>query len=330
MTSRLTLALGPGGLLLPDDGSIAVLYPRADADLSALPRDRTTIVQPNRPDHDALSAQGFGCMAQAAPDAPPSAAALVFLPRSKGLARAAIAQAAQLTRGLIVVDGAKTDGVESVLKEVRHRVAVDGVMAKAHGKIFWFTPSAGLFDDWIARPGQADGFITAPGVFSADGIDPASRLLAETLPVKLGRDLADLGAGWGYLSTRCLERPSVETLHLVEADHAALDCARLNITDPRAAFHWADATRWQPPAPLDTVVMNPPFHTARSAAPALGQAFIVAAAGMLKPQGSLWLVANRHLPYEATLSEMFRAVAEVAGDARFKILHAQRPSRARQ
>ena len=71
--------------------------------------------------------------------------------------------------------------------------------------------------------------------------------------------------------------------------------------------------------------MNPPFHTGRSAEPALGQDFIKAAARNLTRNGDLWIVANRHLPYEATLSDCFRQVEEVAGDNRFKVFHASRP-----
>ena len=124
-----------------------------------------------------------------------------------------------------------------------------------------------------------------------------------------------------------LERESITRLDLVEADHAALACARRNVLDPRAAFHWADATTWQPDTCADSVIMNPPFHTGRSADPDLGRAFIVAAARALKPKGTLWLVANRHLPYEATLAQRFKHVEEIAGDTRFKILQARHPSR---
>lgn len=155
-------------------------------------------------------------------------------------------------------------------------------------------------------------------------------MLADHLPEKLGKCVADLGAGWGYLSARLLEREGVRTVHLVEADSEALNCARENIADPRARFHWADATTWQSPDRLDTVVMNPPFHTERRANPALGRAFVVAAARLLAPPGQLWMVANRHLAYEATLAEAFSDVQEIAGDNRFKILRAARPSRARR
>ena len=115
----------------------------------------------------------------------------------------------------------------------------------------------------------------------------------------------------------------------VEAGYMALECAKRNVTDPRAHFHWANALQWTPPKALDSIVMNPPFHLERSPDPTIGQGFVEAAAAALTAQGSLWIVANRHLPYEATLSQHFAQVQEAAGDAKFKILHAQKPRRGR-
>jgi 16S rRNA (guanine1207-N2)-methyltransferase len=140
--------------------------------------------------------------------------------------------------------------------------------------------------------------------------------------------VVDLGAGWGYLSAHMLTR-DVKAVHLVEAHDVALQCARHNVTDQRAEFHWADATRWAPPHKVDAVVTNPPFHTGRAADPSLGRAFIVAAARMLAPHGALWMVANRHLPYEDTLTTHFAKVVDLGGDARFKLVRAERPKRAR-
>ncbi len=47
-----------------------------------------------------------------------------------------------------------------------------------------------------------EGYVLRRAMFSADEIDPASRLLLTALPAKLGRRVADLGAGWGFLSAR--------------------------------------------------------------------------------------------------------------------------------
>ena len=323
---RLTLAADQGALEFSADGPIAIFAPRQGMDLSDLPFGRCRIIQPMRPDFEAFERAGYTC---ALAEDGAYDAALVCLPRAKAQAKDLIARAAACA-DRVIVDGQKTEGADSLLKECRKRADVLGVVSKAHGKLFWF--EGGDFADWLAPKAKEieDGFATRAGVFSADGIDPASRVLAAALPEKLGRNVADLGAGWGYLSRDILQRPDVETLYLIEADHVALECAKQNVIDPRAEFHWADATTWVARARMDTVVMNPPFHTSRSADPALGVGFIGAAARMLAPSGQLWMVANRHLPYEAALDGLFGQVQEVGGDNRFKILHAQRPSRARR
>lgn len=319
---RLSLALD-AGLELPE-GRIGLMHPGAAEALPPVAKERLLAVTPHAPDHAALAAQGVAVR----PDDPAPgslAAVVVCLPRGRTEAQDLIARACRLTAGPVVVDGQKTDGIEAVLKALRTRgVALSEAISKGHGKIAWF-PSTPL-DDWLAAPARVDGFLTRPGLFSADGPDPASRLLAEALPAGAGGVAVDLGAGWGYLAARFLARaPGLRALHLVESDARALDCARVNVSDPRAAFHWADATRPLPGLRADIVVTNPPFHQGRAAQPALGAAFIAAAAQMLNPGGALWLVANRHLPYEATLALSFRAVEEIAGTGAFKLFRATGP-----
>ncbi|CAD0183940.1 Ribosomal RNA small subunit methyltransferase C [Ruegeria sp. THAF57] len=321
MSPRLDLAL-QSGLVLSQP--LTIIGPTPANDLSSLSRN-TQVVQPFKPFHDHFADQGFVVTPQSQDQCQD---AIVILPRAKALARSHVQQACTRACGVIVVDGAKTDGVDSLLKEIRKRTDVEGPISKAHGKIFWFRGAPNAFDDWAAPQTQmADGYQTAPGVFSADGVDPASTLLVNTLPDKIGARVADLGAGWGFLSASLIQKTGLRHLHLVEADHIALTCAQTNVTDERALFHWADAVKWNAPEALDTVVMNPPFHTSRSAEPELGQGFIKSAARNLAKHGDLWMVANRHLPYEATLTESFARVEEVSGDARFKVFHASRPRR---
>ena len=327
-SARLEMALNTGAMVLPDSGTIAVIRPRIGDDLSSLPKDRLRVITGFRPDYDAFAQQGYatesvteGCYA----------AAIVCLPRAKTDARAVLAEAAEavVPGGTIVVDGQKTDGADSVYKDLRALLPVSDAIAKAHGKIFSFAAGPEL-KAWAAHPQTIDGgFITRPGVFSADGPDRGSALLAAILPAKLPARVVDLGAGWGYLSRAILARENVASLDLVEAEFAALDCARQNITDPRAAFHWADATNFRPSAPVGAVVCNPPFHTTRDADPALGIAFLVAAHRMLSGSGTLYLVANRHLPYDRVLASLFREIEVIGGDGAFKLTRAAFPIRAR-
>ena len=342
--ARLSIALNSadiGGDLAPfaDDqtGLIAVFGPRRGDDLSDLPRDRIRIITTFYPDHAHFTRLGYECALTA--DAGPYAAALVIAPRAKALAHDLIARAHAVTEGPVLVDGGKQDGIESLMKACRKRGTISAPISKAHGKLFWGL--GGDYSDWRADPDMPpitapDGqvFHTAPGVFSADGVDPASQLLANHLPQDLGRRVIDLGAGWGFLSARALTRGSIRQIDLVEADHTALTCAQRNITDDRAKFHWADATNWVSPALADSVIMNPPFHQSRKADPDLGRAFIASAAACLGPNGRLYMVANRHLPYETTLAEHFRQVDEIAGSTAgggaFKLFVASQPARHRR
>jgi 16S rRNA (guanine1207-N2)-methyltransferase len=319
---RLSLAFD-AGLTLPAEGKIGLLHPAAAEALPDLPPARLLAVTPHAPDHAALVRHGIAVQADL-PGPGTLAASIVCLPRARAEAQDLIARAARATAGPVIVDGQKTDGIEPMLKALRERTTLSEAISKGHGKIAWF-PSVTL-DDWLIEPAVVDGFLTRPGLFSADGIDPASRLLAQALPAGAGGVAVDLGAGWGYLAAELAARaPGLVAIHLIEADARALDCARVNVTDPRARFHWADATRPLPGLRADLVVTNPPFHLGRAASPALGAAFIAAAAGMLNPGGALWLVANRHLPYEAALSAAFRMHEEVGGTAAFKIFRATGP-----
>ena len=276
-----------------------------------------------KPDYEYFAAKGYRMQGDG-----PFALAVVCLPRAKGEARALMAQA--MTAAMIVVDGQKTDGVETMLKDCKALgLSVGAALSKAHGKLALVSPGPALAA-WAAEPQiVAGGFETLPSVFSADGPDRGSELLAAALPAKLPGRVADFGAGWGFLSRAILAQDSVKELDLIEAEADALECAKRNITDPRARFFWADATTFKPAKLWECVVMNPPFHVGRDADAGLGMAFIKAAHRGLTPSGSLLLVANRHLPYEPLLRQLFKQVEEIGGDSAFRLFRAAAPIRAR-
>lgn len=324
--SRLETALAQGAVALPESGRLLAL--RCPSALApALPLDRTDAVHGFAPEHDRWQAQGAQMR-----DAPDTgyACAIITCPRGRDHARRLVAQACQALApgGLLIVDGQKTDGVEPLLKALKAAMAEVQVLSKAHGKLIWVQPPAPLPDviaGWAGlTPAAPEGWVTAPGVFSAEAIDAGSALLAAHLP-KLKGVGCDLGAGWGFLARAVLNSDAVARLDLVEAERAALEAAKTNITDPRAAFHWADATRFGTAKTYDFIVCNPPFHSGRAADPGLGQAFLRQAKVLLKPTGTLALVANRHLPYERTLDAGFAETQTVAQTDGFKVIHARRP-----
>jgi len=330
--ARLELALEGGVPDFPASGPVAVFRPSAEDRLDAIAPERLHVFTGLRPDYDAFAARGHTVGRSPDPEARHEGA-IVCAPRVRAQAQGLIAAACACTNGPVLIDGQKTDGIDSLLRACRARMTVSEPIVKAHGRLFAIDAAAGrrALADWeLRRQRMADGFTTLPGVFSADGPDPGSMLLAAALPARLPARIADLGAGWGWLSAQVLTRDGIEELHLVEAEADALDCARMNLTDARVRFHWADARTVNLGAPLDAVVMNPPFHPGRSPDPELGRAFVAAAARLLGQQGVLWMVSNRHMPYSEALATHFAQVGELPGStAAFRLTRAARPRSAR-
>lgn len=170
-------------------------------------------------------------------------------------------------------------------------------------------------------------FTTQAGIFSCDHIDPGSQLLADHLPANLHGHIADLGAGWGFLTDAALRRcRKIDRIDLFEADSRALDCARKNLAQHQPElvhFHWHDVTTGLP-ATYDAIIMNPPFHTGQATDVDLGRAFLKTAITSLKRGGKLFLVANRQLPYEAVLEAAGLAWRKIAEDKSYKLLFADK------
>lgn len=160
-----------------------------------------------------------------------------------------------------------------------------------------------------------------PGIFAWDRIDPGSALLAEHLPAMKGEGV-DLGCGYGALATVALRSPAVTKLKLVDIDRRAIRAARQNIDDPRAKVWWADVRTLEAKDEKDFIISNPPFHDGGAEDRRLGQAFIRKAAELLKKGGVAWIVANRHLPYEAELNAAFKRVRLVADAGGYKLFEA--------
>ncbi len=302
---------------------------RGEADFTAL--GKVTCVQGFAPDHERLKARGLDMAVEAHGT---YKAALVQITKSRAGTLAMIARALGhlAPGGLLLVDGQKEEGIEAIVKLLRQVFDDCGVMSKSHGKLLWLhrpdaVPESVM--DWLEAPQVTqEGYVTVPGGFSADGPDRGSELLVALLPQITGR-VADWGAGWGYIAAEVLaEQAGIDSLDLIEGDHAMLEAARVNVDDPRAAFHWADATSYVPSAPYDVILCNPPFHIGRRADPDLGRAFIAAAARNLTARGRFFMVANRHLPYEDALKTAFGAGSMLGELEGYKIYEASKPKTA--
>jgi 16S rRNA (guanine1207-N2)-methyltransferase len=322
----------------PESERVLFMRARDGWPLQAVPRRALVCEQNFKPYADALQRGGLTVSSHA-----DGSFLLVLLlpPRQRLEARAELARAVQRTSigGTVVAAIANNEGAHSGEADMKRLLGRVQSMSKNKCRVYWAsvredTLNRALLDEWLLldapRPIVDGRFVSRPGVFAWNRIDAASELLAAQIPSDLCGRGADLGAGFGYLSAEVLARcPRVSSLDLYEADARALEIAQMNLavgnrvhsTAAKLDYRWHDVTVGLPDR-YDFIVTNPPFHQGRADLPQLGRAFIAAAAHALDPGGRLWLVANRHLPYEAVLSERFAAVRTLKTERGFKVIEA--------
>ena len=318
-----------GQLAWPD--AAQALFLRARAGIT-LPRDKLICQQSFKPYADVLLGAGYS-LAESNTEKFPLVLALP--PRQREESRALLAHALQRTtpNGVVVASMSNNEGARSGEADLEHLAGAVHSLSKNKCRVFWAAAkpewmNTALITEWAAldapRPIANGRFISRPGLFAWDRIDAASALLAQHLPPDLAGRGADLGAGFGYLSAEVLARcTGVTALDLYEAEARALELAQTNlqrIAQP-LNFFWHDVTQGLPHR-YDFIVSNPPFHQGRADQPDMGRAFILAAAAALLPRGRLWLVANRHLPYEDVIRKNFKKVRTATENQSFKVIEA--------
>ena len=327
-------------------GAVLFLRARLNAALASQALPDLLCEQSFRPDAVALQNAGFAVQPAQVEQ---SRFDLVMLlpPRQRDEARALMARAVRLLRpgGRVIAACMNSDGARACEGDLAQLTGPVETLCKHKCRAFWSAALTGpadpaLCEQWAqldaVRPIGDGRFVSRPGVFAWDRIDAASALLAANLPADLSGSAADLGCGFGYLAAQLLQRcAAIRVLDVFDAEQRALQLAQLNLARyaPRVAlqYHWHDVTGGLPDS-YDVIVSNPPFHAQQSAhRPDLGRAFIAAAAAALRAGGSLWLVANRHLPYESALGANFGRVRIVAQHDGFKVIEAiKMPARAQR
>ena len=324
----------------PQAGDALFLRAREGAALHAHGARGFAATQPFKPEAERLQRIGAEMRDEDALPAAKFPLVLVLPPRQREEARALLAKAcmAVTAGGIVIASVANDEGAKSREADLRQLAGSVTTLSKHHCRVFWTRPDAAFDAALLAQWAKADaprlqksadvpgdGFRTRPGVFAWDRVDAASKMLADALPADLRGRVADFGAGWGYLSLQVLARcRQVTSLDLYEADARALALADDNLADAHLPVHchWQDVSRGVGER-FDAIVCNPPFHAlGRGDRPDIGRAFIAAAANALKQGGQLWLVANRHLPYEQALGDGFVQVNTIAQSGGFKIVHA--------
>jgi 16S rRNA (guanine1207-N2)-methyltransferase len=301
--------------------NIAGIYGTPPAEVLDLPANAVQF-SPLTPGAAVLELQGEGTLAAMTMLAPPGT-----LERRYAMALGLRAVAAG---GAFTVLAPKDKGGTRLRKELQAFGCAVEETARRHHRIavgarpVQLTGMDEALSDGGPRLVAALGLWSQPGVFSWDRVDPGTALLLEHLPALSGRG-ADFGCGIGILARAILASTKIERITLIDVDRRAVAAAQRNIEDPRAHFCWADVRNPDPDlAGLDFVVMNAPFHEAGTEDRTLALGFVKRAAACLRTGGVCWLVANRHLPYEAVMQPLFKRLVLKIETGGYKIYEAHK------
>lgn len=151
-----------------------------------------------------------------------------------------------------------------------------------------------------SRPGEVDLVLpdlhlrlaTDRGVFSADRVDPGTRILLESVPTPPPGDLLDLGCGYGPVALTMASRVPEATVWAVDVNERALALCRRNAE--RAGL---TNIRTLLPGDVDESVRfgviwsNPPIRVGKSPL----QRLLAGWLGSLAPEAAAYLVVHKHL-----------------------------------
>ncbi|MGQ7747455.1 methyltransferase [Streptomyces sp. WC2508] len=214
-------------------------------------------------------------------------------------------------------------------------------LAVKKARLIFCTPGAGTPrtpSPWPYRYDLPDGLgpvsgrtvTNHAGIFCAERLDIGTRFFLGHLPARSGPDrVVDLGCGNGVVGLSAALANPEATVTFVDESYQAVASAeetfRANTgPDAKAEFVVGDGLAELPPASVDLVLNNPPFHSHQATTDATARTMFQGARDVLRPGGELWVVGNRHLGYHTRLRRIFGNCTTVAGDPKFVVLRAVR------
>ncbi|MZI91706.1 methyltransferase [Vibrio sp. CAIM 722] len=171
-----------------------------------------------------------------------------------------------------------------------------------------------------------------PNVYSGENLDQGARFMLEHLPADPNiQHFTDLGCGNGVLSVKMGQLNPQANIRCVDESFMAVESARQNLLSNLQHAHQRDIECLANNCldniagqSTDMVLCNPPFHQQQAITDHIAWQMFCDAKHVLKKQGKLLVIGNRHLRYDIKLSRLFGKsnVKTVTGNKKFVILEA--------
>ena len=161
-------------------------------------------------------------------------------------------------------------------------------------------------------------------VFSRDSLDIGTRFLLKHLPKNTrAKEIVDLGCGNGVVGLMLAQNHSAAHLSFVDESYMAFASAKENFQQAfaqrQADFFFSDGLTAFKTESMDLIVCNPPFHQQNIVGNQTALSMFKQSIRVLRKNGELWVIGNRHLAYYIYLKQLFSECNEIASNAKFVI-----------
>ena len=263
---------------------------------------------------------------------------ILNLPRQKKLLAMLLDCAASLLaeEGILWLAGENRAGIKSADKHLKqHFRRVRKLDNARHCTLFEataprnresFTPSS-YQQQWSLQCGDSDILVVSyPGIFAHGRLDPGTALLLECIAnLDIHGDVLDFGCGAGVIGGCIAARNQDTWVTFLDTNALALRACEESLEANGLNGHvLASDGLAELKEGYDLVVSNPPIHAGLKTDNRMSLRLLESVHEYINPAGRIIIVANRHLPYEKWLAEVFHEVYELASNDHFKVISAQR------
>jgi 16S rRNA (guanine1207-N2)-methyltransferase len=248
--------------------------------------------------------------------------------------------------GCLYIAGSNDLGIQSSVKDAAELFGNARILAYRKGNRLAHlvkTSSDAPLPPWASTPGIAPGTWVEfsincsnhdfpirglPGVFSIGHLDEGTKLLVNAVEIHPGARVLDVGCGYGIIGL-CASVKGCAWNDLVDSDQLAVASCRQTFDLNRISNFTVFAGDLLQPVldqRYDLILSNPPFHAGRAVDYQVAHALIRQSFGCLSSKGQLAIVANRFLPYDRLIGDIFGNVSVLAESGKFYVLSGRKTS----
>lgn len=164
-------------------------------------------------------------------------------------------------------------------------------------------------------------------VFSRKSLDIGTRFFLQHIPQSDNYNkIIDLGCGNGVVGLIAAKKNPAAEIVFIDESYMAVESAKQTFEsafkkDRKSSYFVNDSLSGFEKNSVDLILNNPPFHQDTAIGDEVAWKMFKQSHNVLKQNGELWVIGNRHLDYHIKLRKIFGNCEMIASNKKFVILN---------